>query len=369
VILKSSNTGETWNIINSGFSNNLNSVHFINTDTGWIAGDNGLIIKSVDGGLTWIQQNSGLSVNVFKIEFCDANIGYALAHGGLILKSIDGGATWTTIYDSYDELLDIEFFNPNIGWVCGQGDIFRTNNGGYSWSHQFDTPYYDFRSLCLLDSSVVFSAGDDGLILLTTNGGQGPPVPVELISFTAISNGKDVVLNWSTATELNNQMFEVQRRSGTEEFFTIGYQKGHGTTTEPQNYTYTDKNLESNKYLYRLKQLDYLGTFQYSKEIEVDVTGIITFSLSQNFPNPFNPSTKIKFTIPQVTLRQAQSDNWVTLKVYDVLGNEIATLVNEEKQPGMYEVEFNGTGFPSGIYFYQLKAGNYIETKKMVLIK
>jgi hypothetical protein len=99
-----------------------------------------------------------------------------------------------------------------------------------------------------------------------------------------------------------------------------------------------------------------------------------TFSLSQNFPNPFNPSTKIKYTIPSVSLRQAQSDSWVTLKVYDVLGNEIATLVNEEKQPGNYEVEFNVAQvsrpeLSSGVYFYQLKAGSYIETKKMVLIK
>ncbi len=94
-----------------------------------------------------------------------------------------------------------------------------------------------------------------------------------------------------------------------------------------------------------------------------------TFSLSQNYPNPFNPSTKIKFTIPSVTLRQAQSDNWVTLKVYDVLGNEIATLVNEEKQPGTYEVEFDGATLPSGIYFYQFKAGQFSETKKMILLK
>ncbi|MCU0413815.1 MAG: T9SS type A sorting domain-containing protein [Ignavibacteriaceae bacterium] len=111
-------------------------------------------------------------------------------------------------------------------------------------------------------------------------------------------------------------------------------------------------------------------------DIEKNNDGLIDFVLFQNYPNPFNPSTKIKFTIPSVTLRQAQSDNWVTLKVYDVLGNEIATLVNEEKQPGTHEVEFNSTShsgevrnLSSGIYFYQLKAGNYIETKKMILMK
>ena len=108
-------------------------------------------------------------------------------------------------------------------------------------------------------------------------------------------------------------------------------------------------------------------------EVNEITSEINNYSLSQNYPNPFNPSTKIKYTIPSVTLRQAQSDNWVTLKVYDVLGNEIATLVNEEKQPGTYEVEFNTSTIKhlpsSGIYFYQLKAGNFIETKKMVLLK
>jgi hypothetical protein len=96
---------------------------------------------------------------------------------------------------------------------------------------------------------------------------------------------------------------------------------------------------------------------------------LTSFYLSQNYPNPFNPVTKIKYTIPSVTLRQAQSDILVTLKVYDILGREVATLVNEEKPAGEYEVEFNAANLPSGIYFYQINAGNFVETKKMVLLK
>jgi photosystem II stability/assembly factor-like uncharacterized protein len=361
ILLKSINAGESWFNLNSGLNENFNSVFFLNSSTGWISGDNGLIIKSIDGGANWIQQNSGLSVNIFKVEFCDTNYGYALAHGGIILKTINGGTTWSTIYDSYDELKDIEFFNPNIGWVCGQGDIFRTNNGGLSWTHQFDTPYYDFRSLCRLDSSIVFSAGDDGLILLTTNGGQGIPVPVELLSFSGVSNGDEVILNWSTATELNNHIFEIQRKTESQEFYSIGFLEGHGTTTEPQNYTYTDKNVERGRYYYRLKQEDFIGSFQYSNEIEIDVSGYLTFQLAQNYPNPFNPVTSIQYSV--------SSRQFVTLKVYDALGNEIMTLVNEEKPVGNYEVEFNGTGFSSGVYFYKLSAGSFVETKKMIHMK
>jgi hypothetical protein len=110
-----------------------------------------------------------------------------------------------------------------------------------------------------------------------------------------------------------------------------------------------------------LKQIDYAGTYQYSEEIEVAVTGIFKFELEQNYPNPFNPVTSIQYAV--------SSRQFVTLKVYDILGNEIATLVNEEKQPGIYEVEFDATDFTSGIYFYQLKAGNYLETRKMVMLK
>lgn len=366
-LLKSTDTGETWTIVNSGLSENFNSIHFINTSTGWICGNNGLIMKTADGGLNWYQQNSNLVSNILKIEFCNPDTGFALAKNGIILRSNDGGNNWNTIYDDpYYELYDVSFVNTRRGWTCGQyGYIYRTTDGGFSWTPQFNSPYIGLKSVCILDSNIVFTAGDDGVIVLTTNGGQGPPVPVELIAFTALSNGNEVVLNWSTATELNNQMFEMQRKSGSEEFFTIGYQKGHGTTTEPQNYTYTDKNLERNKYFYRLKQLDYLGTYQYSEEIEVDVAGVITFSLSQNYPNPFNPRTVISYQLPVSGL--------VTLKVYDILGNEIATLVNEEKQPGTYEVNFNTSSIKhlpsSGIYFYQLRAGAFVETKKMVIMK
>ncbi|MCH7964551.1 MAG: lamin tail domain-containing protein [Bacteroidetes bacterium] len=136
--------------------------------------------------------------------------------------------------------------------------------------------------------------------------------------------------------------------------------------TSTVTITSEDKFIDSNiqqigKYSYRLKQIDYNGTFEYSKIIEIDVDAPLEFELSQNFPNPFNPSTKINYQIPKLSL--------VTLKVYDVLGNEVATLVNEEKSAGNYEVEFNATTLPSGIYFYKLQAGSFVETKKMVLMK
>jgi hypothetical protein len=220
-----------------------------------------------------------------------------------------------------------------------------------------------------------------GLVIYTPFSG---PIPVELVSFTAIVTGTSVQLSWSTASETNNVGFEIERsvisngvRNLTWE--EIGFVEGKGTTTEIQNYSFTDKNVVSGKYSYRLKQIDLDGSFTYSNEIEIEVefTMPIEFALEQNYPNPFNPSTKIRFVIPNevrnlkdFSSQAPRNDNMlVSLKVFDVLGNEVATLVDEFKPAGRYEVEFNASFLSSGVYLYQLKAGEFIQTKKMILIR
>jgi len=212
------------------------------------------------------------------------------------------------------------------------------------------------------------------------------PVPVELVSFAAEVDDKVVNLFWTTSTETNNAGFEIERTSPLPSPYqgeggeagrgweTIGFVPGHGTTTEPQFYSFNDESLPSGKHQYRLKQIDYDGSFEYSKIVEVTIESPNEFSLSQNYPNPFNPSTKIKFTIPtppvsSPLVKGRTKEGFVSLKVYDVLGNEVATLVNEEKPSGEYEVEFRAEGLPSGIYFYQLRAGDFTKTQKMVLLR
>ncbi|MCZ6701416.1 MAG: T9SS type A sorting domain-containing protein, partial [Ignavibacteria bacterium] len=186
-------------------------------------------------------------------------------------------------------------------------------------------------------------------------------IPVELTTFTASVSGNDVQLNWSTATEWNNLGFEIHRTTNKDEWNKIGFVPGNGTTTEQQHYSFIDESVSSGKYQYRLKQIDYDGTFEYSDIVELEVGLPTVFSLEQNYPNPFNPSTKINYKISELSL--------VTLKIYDVLGNEIAILVNKEKPAGSYEIEFYATALTSGIYFYRLQAGNFVETKKLVLMK
>jgi len=186
-------------------------------------------------------------------------------------------------------------------------------------------------------------------------------VPVELTSFTATADDGDVVLNWSTATELNNFGFEVQRSIEEDEFVTVGFVNGSGTTTEAKNYRFADKNLSAGNYTYRLKQVDFNGTFAYSDEVNVDVTALMQFELAQNFPNPFNPSTTIKFSIPQ-------SSN-VTLKIFNTLGQEVSTLINQNMESGVHTINFDASQLNSGIYFYRLDAGQFSEVRKMTLIK
>jgi len=186
-------------------------------------------------------------------------------------------------------------------------------------------------------------------------------VPVELTSFTVIVNGNDVTLNWSTATELNNFGFEIQRSIAGNEFVTVGFVNGHGTTTEAKTYRFVDANLSAGSYTYRLKQVDYNGTFSYSDEVNVDVSGPLQFELAQNYPNPFNPSTSIKFSIPQ-------SSN-VTLKIFNTLGQELITLIDQNMESGTHSINFDASKLNSGVYFYRLDAGSFSEVKKMTLVK
>lgn len=186
-------------------------------------------------------------------------------------------------------------------------------------------------------------------------------VPVELTSFNASVKSNNVILKWTTATESNNSGFEIERRSSNTNWSKIAFVQGFGTSTEKQSYSFTDKNLSRGKYQYRLKQIDFDGTFEYSKSIEVDVTLPAKFELAQNYPNPFNPTTSISFTIPQ-------SGN-VKLAVYNLLGQEVAVILNEYKEAGSYNIEFDAQNMNSGVYLYKLESNGLTLTKKMTLLK
>ena len=149
--------------------------------------------------------------------------------------------------------------------------------------------------------------------------------------------------------------------SSNGDFEQVGFVAGYGTTTEPQLYSYIDRKLETGSYTYRLKQIDFDGSFEYSKEINVDVEIPLEYSLEQNYPNPFNPSTKISYSIPE--------DGFVKLAVYNLLGEEVATIVSAFQKADRYEVSFYASGLSSGVYVYKIESSNYTSSKKLVLMK
>ena len=307
-------------------SYDLFSVDFVDQNTGWAVGDGGTILKTTNGGTNWILQTSGTTFNLWSVDFVDQNIGWSVGGDGTILNTTDGGTTWILqTSNASSTLYSVKFVDQNTGWAVGKG----------------------------------------GTIIKTTNGG----VPVELTTFEAKLLSGKVHLSWTTATETNNYGFEVERASSSttpiQGWEKIGFVPGSGNSSSPKEYTYTDKlPTGSTKLKYRLKQIDNDGSYEYSEEVEVELNTPLKFELLQNYPNPFNPSTKISW--------QSPVSSWQTLRVYDVLGNEIATLVDEYKPAGNYEVEFDASsavGYASGVYFYQLKVGENVATKKMLLMR
>jgi hypothetical protein len=253
--------------------------------------------------------------------------------------SNDGGSTWVGVWDQIGTDITNTHESINISSIAAnQSNVkvrVRSVQPGWDW-------------WWAVDNFAVF-----GTYI----------IPVELTSFNAEIIDSKVFLNWETATETNNMGFEIERKSGAADFVKIGFVEGHSTTTEKQNYQFIDvmNEVQANSFTYRLKQIDYDGSYEYSDEVFVDNTAPVDYALQQNYPNPFNPATTISYSLPL--------KSQVELVIYNTLGESVMRLVNEEKEAGKYSVKFDATNLPSGIYFYKLQAGSFIETKKMVLMK
>lgn len=187
-------------------------------------------------------------------------------------------------------------------------------------------------------------------------------VPVELISFNASANGTDVILEWKTASETNNLGWDVEAKTTGGSWEKIGFVQGIGSSIDINSYIYTDsRNKYTDVYYYRIRQLDYDGSYSYSQSLLVKVNQVHTFMLVDNYPNPFNPSTTILFELP---VKQN-----VLLEVYDVLGNQIKVLINEKMEAGRHKVVADFSNLPSGVYIYRIISGTYSDAKRMILLK
>ena len=267
--------------------------------------------------------------------------------------------------------------NNGTTWISLTGQYTNSGTGSFQPSGE---PLYDGTQSTWLHESIDISAYADQQITLRfyfrTDGSQtfdgwyvdnvkvsvySGIIPVELVSFTSSIINNSVNLNWITATELNNSGFDIEKSIDNSTWNKIGFVDGNGTSTEIHNYSFADQTPFVGTSYYRLKQIDFDGTTEYSNIIEVTFGAISEFALDQNYPNPFNPSTKINYSIKEKSN--------VELKIFDLLGSEIATLVNEEKSPGNYEVSFDASFLSSGVYLYTIKAGSFVQTRKMLLMK
>ena len=408
-IYKSTNKGSTW--IRCGMAGLPFGLSFIKglegSGNNIVAGTDEGIYYSSDGGDTWNPTN--IPNNTIYSLASSGNYVYAAVPSGAgVYRSVDNGVNWTVSLQStvdYVEVAAVDnyaytgaFFGGarysssyGSSWfVCNgfpsgasvfalgatsDGMVLAGTDLSPNWIYvsndygNFFTPYSE--GLFENASVEAFAVNETFMLAGTDYNGVWrrylPGVPVELTSFTATTDENNISLIWETSTETNNSGFEIERarlRSSNYDetsWERIGFVEGHGTTTEETSYSFIDENLKAGNYQYRLKQIDYDGSFEFSNIVEVEILTPIQFLLEQNYPNPFNPSTTIEYSIPE-------SGN-VKLQVYNSLGEELVTLVNDYKEAGNYKINFNASDLSSGIYYYRLASNSFNEIKKMILLK
>ncbi len=316
---------------------------------------------------------TGASIHRIVADPSDENTYYitrASYSTGQVLKTTNFGTNWTDVSGDLPSItvsdLFIDPLSTNHLYAGNDFGVYFSSNGGSNWTKlSTGMPFVP-----VLDFSYYNNGGTRYLRAATHGRGVyeinfNSPLPVTLSAFTHSVSGRDVKLNWSTSLETNNAGFEIERANSvgeTPKYSKIGYVEGKGNTNTVTNYNYSDNNLSSGKYLYRLKQIDNNGNFEYhtlSGNVEIGTPK--RFGLSQNYPNPFNPTTKIDFELP--------SNSRVKLSIYDVTGRMIKELVNETREAGYYTIEFNAAGLSGGIYFCKMESGSFSSVKKLMLIK
>jgi hypothetical protein len=313
------------------------------------------------GGDAFVQQFTNITPPSVAAVNIAPNSTATTADGSVFTPGIVYKKFWFTVtytgndrrgYAAYDVSIDLDGLNlPNTDKVY----IMKRADMTESW-----------QCLNTTRNGNVLTATGLSLFCDFALAGNDQPLPVELSSFASVVNGNNVTLNWATSTETNNSGFDIERSVVGGAWKKIGNVEGHGTSTAPHTYSFTDRAVATGKYNYRLRQVDFNGNFTYHNLGAEVVIGVPEkFALSQNYPNPFNPSTKINYDLP--------FDGKVSLKLFDMSGREVADLVNEVKTAGYHTVSFNASDLSSGVYFYRINVEangkNFVDTKKMTLVK
>jgi photosystem II stability/assembly factor-like uncharacterized protein len=374
----SSDVGETWSLVNNGIPL---SVHFISvavskniiyasgTDDNFFY--NG-VYQSTNNGLSWTQLNTGIPSSNFALSLTVVGDNILVGTDGAgIYQSTNSGKNWAPvnkIFTGWIRSLDI--VGNNI-FAASDGDgVFTSKDNGLSWAQVNEGLSNLFVSSLVISNNTIF-AGTKGAGVWSRDISE--ILPVELAAFSAKVKQNSVQLDWKTSTEMNNYGFEIQRKinisSIPNNWEVLGFIKGNGNSISVVEYTYTDRNIKSNGiYSYRLKQVDLKGNCKYYNSESVNVHFINPeYSLENNFPNPFNPVTVIKYSLP--------FESNVKLVVYNSVGQMVRKIVSEIQQNGFHEINFDGSNLSSGVFYYTLQAAsldgkkNFSSTKKMILLK
>jgi len=320
-LLKTTNKGINWTILNRHpFTSSYRDVDFINEDTGFVCGVDdspvAYVMKTTNRGINWNLYWLNSLGSASQVKFLNAENGFSVVCNKLF-STVNGGVNWSYVNAPFDCLNTMFVQNENIIYASSYSRIYKTTNAGINWFQQNSGTTKFISDLYFIDAQYGFAAGDSGLILKTTNGG----------------------INWG-----------IQNSNTIKNLRDINfYDKDIGLIVGEDGII--------------LKTIT--GGLTFINLISNIIPN--NFSLSQNYPNPFNPVTKMKYDVPATV--GVEHVRPLRIIVYDAIGKEIITLVNQKQSAGSYEAEFNGEDLPSGVYFYKLEAGNFVETKRMILLK
>lgn len=312
---------------------------------------NNIFINNINSSVAYVFHYGGGATLNFTSDYNDVYVSSASAHIGFASSNRTTLSAWSTAFTPNQDVNSVSkpiTFAGTIDFhLAGSsvGDPDLLGVGGLFVTTDIDG---DAR---LSPPAGPYMGADEGEI----------PLPVELSAFSASVKYDAVQLSWKTNTEVNSSLFEIQRKVENAEWTKIGEVTAAGNSNSPKDYSYVDRNLTSGKYLYRLKMIDADGSYQFSKVVEAEITIPTEFSLSQNYPNPFNPTTQINYSLP--------FDTEVRLDVYTSNGELVRTLVNEVQSAGTHTVEFNASDLASGTYICRMVAKDFVQTRKMILIK
>jgi photosystem II stability/assembly factor-like uncharacterized protein len=399
-LLHTINAGTIWNVVVPWPDDNVSyfidpptAMSFVNASTGWLIGSlsdsiqnpiGGVIYKTTDGGTSWTRTYLSDCFQGVTVQFVNTNVGWAgylsFSNQVILMRTTNGGDNWSVVTTLIGQVGIPDFIDANIGWIWRDSldsqfnfippfEILKTSNGGNSWSSQF------INNLIAINGRSSFTDVNNGWVAGKLESGVTPKIfhtingGANWLEVTNIPNPYGTTFHGISIYFLNQNVGWIAIRQVDEQGITYVMQTTNGGNSWVQQSIPCDFNIFS---IFFIDQnngwligdngcIAYTSTGGNITSVDNENVIPLQFALEQNYPNPFNPSSSIQFAV--------SNRQFVTLKVFDVLGNEIETLVNEEKPAGTYEVTWYAEQLPSGVYFYQIRAGSFVETKKMLLLK